>query len=143
MWKALSVIAALLTAGAAFFSYINKGDVELERELLATSVSNLADINSRHTEVKAAQELAMRRNTAMEGRREVALEEQEAEKTKLEAKTVEVTDTNDRIKELETEIADAKAKIAEFGNIEQLVTLIDQLQTDLFTAKNEIANLDP
>ncbi len=78
----------------------------------------------------------------MEGRREVALEEQEAEKGKLDAKTQEVADTNDRIKELETEIADAKAKIAEFGNIEQLITLIDQLQTDLFTAKNEIANLE-
>lgn len=142
MWKALSVIAALLAAGAAFLSYLNKGDVELERELLATSVSNLADATARNKEVVDAQAVILRRNTAMENRREEALAEQDAEKGKLDTKTQEVMDTNDRIKELETEIADAKAKIAEFGNIEQLITLIDQLQTDLFAAKNEIASLE-
>lgn len=142
MWKALSVIAALLVAGAAFLSFLNKGDVEQERKLLATSVSNLADITARNAEVLEDQKVITRRNTAMEGRRDEALAEQEAEKGKLEAKTQEVMDTNDRIKELETEIADAKAKIAEFGNIEQLITLIDQLQTDLFSAKNEIATLE-
>jgi hypothetical protein len=142
MWKALSVIAAILAAGAAFLSYLNKGDVEKERELLATSKSNFADITARNKEVLTAQEDILRKNKAMEARRDVALEEQEAEKQKLETKTQEVADANARIKELEMEIASAKAKIAEFGNIAQLKALIDQLQTDIFTAKNEIATLE-
>lgn len=142
MWKALSVIAAILAAGAASLSFLNKGDVELERELKATSENNLKDINARFLEVKADQESYIVKNTKMEERRETALEEQEAEKTKLETKTQEVMDTDDRIKELETEIAESKAQIAEFGNIEQLMALINQLQTDLFTSKNQIAVLE-
>ena len=142
MWKALSVIAALLAAGAAFLSYLNKGDAEQERELLATSKSNFADASARHKEVLDEQTAMIRKNKAMEARRDVALEEQEAEKQKLEAKTAEVAATNDRIKELEMEIADAKAKIAKYGDIEALVALIDQLMSDISTARNDIATLE-
>ena len=142
MWKALSVIAAILAAGAASLSFLNKGDVELERELTATSENNLKDINARFAEVKADQESFMVRNTKMEERRDLAIDEQDAEKAKLEVKTQEVIDTDDRIKELETEIAESKEQIAEFGNIEQLMALINQLQTDLFTSKNQIAVLE-
>ena len=120
MWKALSVIAALLAAGAAFLSYLNKGDAEQERELLATSKSNFADASARHKEVLDEQTAMIRKNKAMEARRDVALEEQEAEKGKLEAKTQEVVDTNDRIKELEAasdvevcKLNDLEAEIAE------------------------------
>lgn len=142
MWKALSVIAAIFVAGAAFLSYLNKTDVEVERTLLSTSEDNLKDIKARFAEVKGQQVEFDRLNTKMQERRETALAEQEAEKLKLEAKTQEVMDTNDRIQELEDEIAKAKEQIAEFGNIAQLMALIDQLQTDLFTAKNQIAVLE-
>jgi hypothetical protein len=142
MWKTLSVIAAILTAGASFLSFLNKGDAEQERDLLATSINNLGDINGRHKEVTNQQEVFVRRKAKMEERRDDALVQQESKKGDLEDKTVEVVDTNGRIKELETSIAKAKSEIAEFGNIEQLKALVDQLQTDLFTAKNGIATLE-
>ena len=141
MWKALSVIAAILAAGAAFMSYLNKGDAEQERNLLKTAENNLKDIDARFVEVKKEQEVFASKNTKMEERRDTALEEQEAEKQKLEAKTQEVMDTNERIKELEMEIAKAKSQIAEFGNIKQLMALIDQLEGDLAKTREQIVAL--
>ena len=70
MWKALSVFAALLAAGAAFLSYLNKQDLEKEDKLLVTAEQNLGDIDARFNEVKDYQVNAERRTGKMEVRRD-------------------------------------------------------------------------
>ena len=40
MWKTLSIVAAILTAGAAFFSYKNHEQLKSERVLLAIAQAN-------------------------------------------------------------------------------------------------------
>ena len=115
MWKALSVIAAVLAAGAAFLSYLNKGDVEQERDLLSTSANNLKEINARFNEIKSGQEAFIAKNTKMEERRDKALEEQAATKQKLDDKIQEVEDTEARIKELEAKFASIPSWVTILG----------------------------
>jgi hypothetical protein len=52
MWKTLSIVAAILTAGAAFFSYKNVKQFKDERVLLAIAQANQAAAEKHLAEVR-------------------------------------------------------------------------------------------
>lgn len=142
MWKALSVIAAILVAGAAVLSFLNKNAVEQERELLATAKSNFAEITARFNEVEEEQKVALRKTEAMEERRDGAIVEKNKKEEELAAKKVEVAEAKQRNAEVKAEVEANERKIAKFGSAKELLARIDSLKTNLYTVKTEIASLE-
>ena len=142
MWKALSVIAALLVAGAAFLSFLNKNDVETERELLATAKSNLADINTRFNEVETEQKVAVRKTDKMKIRRDEAIDVRDAKEQELADKKREVEEAKQQNTDLKNLVDENDKKIAVFGTAEELLKIINGLQTDTIAVKTEISKLE-
>ena len=135
MWKALSVIAALLVAGAAFLSFLNKADVETERELLATAKSNFEEISARFNEVQDAKAVAKRKTDKMEVRRDEAIGVRDAKEQELADKKAEVEEAKRANAALEMEVDENDKQIAEFGNAQELITIINGLKTDTIAAR--------
>lgn len=141
MWKTLSIIAALLLAGAGAVSHLKKQDIADARKELQQANDNQAElierIESEEDAVKQAQEeLEAAKEKGEANRATLAdLEERlEALKPDLEAKDQEKIDA-------QSELEGMEEKIAVIGRIDELKTIITQLQAEKRAAEDKVANL--
>ena len=141
MWKVLSVFAAVLTAGAALFSFLNKTDLEKETRYLDAAKNHKKTIDARLDEVLDEQKDFMGKQEAMDGRVTSETDAANNAKAELEAKQRELEDAEDKIKELEAEIAENEDKIKEIGDIEALVMETERLKKAIDDTNAVVAGL--
>jgi hypothetical protein len=130
MWKTLSIVAAILTAGAAFFSYKNLEQLKSERVLLAIAQANQAAAEKHLAEVK--QTLA----ADIEGRKKT-----EALKPKIEAITKQIEEKQAELEVVTTRWTDVKKQVADSGGIDQLKVQLTSLTQQKDSLDGAIAEL--
>ena len=143
MWKTLSIVAAILTAGAAFFSYKNLEQLKSERVLLAIAQTNQTAAEKHLAEVKQslAADIAGRKKT--EAERDQIIAETEALKPKIEAITKQIEEKQTELEVVTTRWTDVKKQVADSGGIDQLklqLTSLTQQKDSLDGAITELKN---
>ena len=143
MWKTLSIVAAILTAGAAFFSYKNLEQLKSERVLLAIAQTNQTAAEKHLAEVRQslAADIAGRKKT--EAERDQIIAETEALKPKIEAITKQIEEKQTELEVVTTRWTDVKKQVADSGGIDQLklqLTSLTQQKDSLDGAITELKN---
>ena len=141
MWKTLSIIASVLLAGAGAVAHLKKQDIAEARNDLQKAQENEASLDTQIDEV--------------EKNLEAAKADLEAAKQKSEADRATLADLEENVANLkvdledkdaekaavESELSDMEEKIAVVGQIEELKTVITQLQAEKNAAEGKVANL--
>ncbi|MEZ5324328.1 MAG: hypothetical protein R3F19_04615 [Verrucomicrobiales bacterium] len=141
MWKTLSIIAALLLAGAGAVSHLKKQDVADARKELMQAEENKGGLGDK---VEAAEKAVEARKAELASTKEKGeadrktlsdLEEQVASlKSDLDAKDQAKADA-------EAALSGMEEKIAVVGKIDELKTVITQLQAEKRAAEDKVGNL--
>ena len=141
MWKTLSIVAAILTAGAAFFSYKNLEQLKSERVLLAIAQTNQTAAEKHLAEVKQslAADIAGRKKT--EAERDQIIAETEALKPKIEAITKQIEEKQAELEVVTTRWTDVKKQVADSGGIDQLKVQLTSLTQQKDSLDGAIAEL--
>jgi hypothetical protein len=141
MWKTLSIVAAILTAGAAFFSYKNVNQFKNERVLLAIAKENQAKVEKHLAEVKSslASDIDGRKKT--EAERDQIVTQTEAVKPKIEAVTKEIEDQQSTLETVTGRWTEVKKQVDDAGGIEQLKQQLTSLSQQKATLDSEVADL--
>ena len=141
MWKTLSIVAAILTAGAAFFSYKNLEQLKSERVLLAIAQSNQAAAEKHLAEAKQslAAKIAGRKKT--EAERDQIIAETEALTPKIEAVKKQIEEKEAQLVTLTAKWTDVKNQVADAGGIDQLKLQLPSLTQPKDSLDGAIAEL--
>jgi chromosome segregation ATPase len=141
MWKTLSIIAALLLAGAGAVSHLKKQDVADARKEFEQAKENRGGLGGKVEEAEKAVKDRQGELAAAEEKSEADaktlsdLEEQKASLTSdLDARDTAKADA-------EAALSGMEEKIAVVGKIEELKTIITQLQAEKRGAEAKVANL--
>ncbi len=141
MWKSLSIVAAILTAGAAFFSYQNVQQFKNERVLLAIAKENQSKAEKHLAEVTSA----LAENT--DGRKKTETE-RDTIVTETDGLKPKITAVEEEIKERESERdtvtarwTEVKKQVDEAGGIEQLKSQLISLTSQRGTLESEVAGV--
>ena len=143
MWKTLSIVAAILTAGAAFFSYKNLEQLKSERVLLAIAQANQAAAEKHLAEVKQTLAADIEGRKKTEAERDQIIAETEALKPKIEAITKQIEEKQTELEVVTTRWTDVKKQVADSGGIDQLklqLTSLTQQKDSLDGAITELKN---
>ena len=143
MWKTLSIVAAILTAGAAFFSYKNLEQLKSERVLLAIAQANQAAAEKHLAEVKQTLAADIEGRKKTEAERDQIIAETEALKPKIEAITKQIEEKQAELEVVTTRWTDVKKQVADSGGIDQLklqLTSLTQQKDSLDGAIAELKN---
>jgi peptidoglycan hydrolase CwlO-like protein len=141
MWKTLSIVAAILTAGAAFFSFKNVKQFKNERVLLAIAQENQAKANKHLADVKASLSSDTDGRKKTETERDQIVAETDALKPKIDAV---IKDIEGRQAEFETVTArwtEVKKQVDEAGGIEQLKQQLTSLSQQKSSLDGEVTDL--
>ena len=143
MWKTLSIVAAILTAGAAFFSYKNLEQLKSERVLLAIAQTNQTAAEKHLAEVKQTLAADIEGRKKTEAERDQIIAETEALKPKIEAITKQIEEKQTELEVVTTRWTDVKKQVADSGGIDQLklqLTSLTQQKDSLDGAITELKN---
>ncbi len=143
MWKTLSIVAAILTAGAAFFSYKNLEQLKSERVLLAIAQANQAAAEKHLAEVKQSLAADIDGRKKTEAERDQIIAETEALKPKIDAVTKQIEEKQAELEVVTTRWTDVKKQVADSGGIDQLklqLTSLTQQKDSLDGAIAELKN---
>lgn len=141
MWKTLSIIAAVLLAGAGAVAHLKKQDIADARKELLQAQNNEAALEDKMTEADEALEQTKEQLAAAKVKTEedkntmTSLEEEVASlRTDLEAKDEEKA-------QVESALSEMNEKIAVVGKIDELKEIITQLQAEKRAAEDKVGNL--
>lgn len=143
MWKTLSIVAAILTAGAAFLSYKNLEQLKSERDLLAIAQANQAAAEKHLAEVKQTLAADIEGRKKTEAEHDQIIAETEALKSKIEAITKQIEEKQAELEVVTTRWTDVKKQVADSGGIDQLklqLTSLTQQKDSLDGAIAELKN---
>lgn len=141
MWKTLSIVAAILTAGAAFFSYKNLEQLKSERVLLAIAQANQAAAEKHLAEVKQTLAADIEGRKKTEAERDQIIAETEALKPKIEAITKQIEEKQAELEVVTTRWTDVKKQVADSGGIDQLKLQLTSLAQQKDSLDGAIAEL--
>ncbi len=141
MWKTLSIVAAILTAGAAFFSYKNHEQLKSERVLLAIAQANQAAAEKHLAEVKQTLAADIEGRKKTEAERDQIIAETEALKPKIEAITKQIEEKQAELEVVTTRWTDVKKQVADSGGIDQLKVQLTSLTQQKDSLDGAIAEL--
>lgn len=141
MWKTLSIVAAILTAGAAFFSYKNLEQLKSERVLLAIAQANQAAAEKHLAEVKQTLAADIEGRKKTEAERDQIIAETEALKPKIEAITKQIEEKQAELEVVTTRWTDVKKQVADSGGIDQLKVQLTSLTQQKDSLDGAIAEL--
>jgi hypothetical protein len=141
MWKTLSIVAAILTAGAAFFSYKNVKQFKDERVLLAIAQANQAAAEKHLAEVRQSLASDVEGRKKTEAERDQIIAETEALKPKIEAVTKQIEEKQAELEVVSTRWTDVKKQVADAGGIEQLKSQLTSLTQQKDSLDGAIAEL--
>lgn len=140
VWKILSALAAVCLAGAAYFAWSNKADLENERTRLAAANANL----------KAAQERKLEGEEALKGKQELLAttqKERDAAKddvikfaAEAQEKEAAMAVIKGNLEQVTTQVTSVEKQIEDAGDIEKLVAQIEKLKKDQLDAEGAVAN---
>ena len=135
MWKTLSIVAAILTAGAAYFSYQTVGQFRNERQLLEIAKANRSDATS-HLE---AGRKALAADT--EGRKKTEAD-RDALVKKIDELNVQIADLTKQVADKKAELESATARWTEVKKSVDDLGGIDTLKNQLASLSQEKATLE-
>ena len=141
MWKTLSIVAAVLLAASAGISFMKKGDLQREIDLLGQAEKNESDTGAHFDDAAEVEKEA-------QSTLETAKKTNEAEQTKLAAKEEQIkelaAELEGKAEEKETvqaELDDMQERIAVIGQVEDLKTKLAMLQAEQRAATDRVTNL--
>lgn len=135
MWKTLSIVAAILTAGAAFFSFKNVQQFKNERLLLEIAKKNQSD-SSDH--LKAVREALA---ADIEGRKKTEAD-RDALVKKIDDLNVKIADLTKQVAEKKTELETATARWTEVKKSVEDLGGVEKLKIQLTSLSQEKSTLD-
>ena len=141
MWKTLSIVAAILTAGAAFFSYKNVNQFKNERVLLAIAKENQAKAEKHLDEVKKALAADTEGRKKTESERDSIVAETEGLKPKIEAVIKEIESKQADLDSVTARWTEVKKQVDDAGGIEQLKSQLTALTEQKNALDGEVAGL--
>lgn len=141
MWKTLSIVAAILTAGAAFFSYKNLEQLKSERVLLAIAQANQAAAEKHLAEVKQSLAADIEGRKKTEAERDQIIAETEALKPKIDAITKQIEEKQAELEVVTARWTDVKKQVADSGGIDQLKLQLTSLAQQKDSLDGAIAEL--
>jgi predicted nucleic acid-binding Zn-ribbon protein len=141
MWKTLSIVAAILTAGAAFFSYKNVNQFKNERVLLAIARENQAKAEKHLAEVKQALATDTEGRKKTESERDQIVADTEALKPKIDAAIKEIADKQADLDTVTARWTEVKKQVDDAGGIETLKTQLTSLSQQKDALDSEVASL--
>jgi hypothetical protein len=139
MWKSLSIVAAILTAGAAFFSYQNVQQFKNERLLLAIAKANQIEAEKHLAEVKStlADNIDGRKKT--ESERDAIETETVGLKPKIEAVEEDIKERESERDTVTARWTEVKKQVDESGGIDQLKSQLISLTSQRGSLESEVA----
>ena len=135
MWKTLSIVAAILTAGAAYFSYQTVGQFRNERQLLEIAKENRSAVTS-HLE---ATRKALAADT--DGRKKTEAD-RDALVKKIDELNVKIADLTKQVADKKAELESATARWTEVKKSVDDLGGIDTLKNQLASLSQEKATLE-
>lgn len=141
MWKTLSIVAAILTAGAAYFSYKNVNQFKNERVLLAIAQENQAAAQKHLAEVKQTLATDTDGRKKTEGERDQIVAETDGLKPKIDAVVKNIEEKTTELDTVTARWTEVKKQVDESGGIEQLKTQLTSLTEQKSKLDNDIVNL--
>lgn len=139
MWKTLSIVAAILTAGAAFFSYQNVNQFKNERVLLAIAKENQAKTDKHLAEVKQALASDTEGRKKTESERDAIVAETEGLKPKIDAVVKEIESKQADLETVTARWTEVKKQVDDAGGIEQLKSQLTSLTEQKAALDAEVA----
>jgi len=141
-WKIVGIIAALLLAAAAVFSYLGKDAVKYERQLASRAKDNLKATRLRADDANASlktntEEFALAETQRDEAKK--AVEETNAEEAEYVA---EIASSKVQLEDVKGKVDVIKAKIRDAGNIEKLLADVESVKSNISEAEGQIVNRD-
>ena len=141
MWKTLSIIAAVLLAGAGAVSYLKQASITEAREELDKAQKNQEAIEETLADAKKAlgsktADLAQAKSDNEADAATLVDLDAEIEKLKSDLET-----RKEDLATVEAELSDVQEKIAIIGQIDQLTTKVTMLQAEKSAADGKVSNL--
>ncbi len=142
MWKTLSIVAAILTAGAAYFSYKNVNQFKAERVLLAIAQEHrtAADRHLSSVTQKLAADTEGRKGT--EGERDQIQAETDGLKPRIDGVVSQIEEKQTELDTVTARWTEVKKQVDDAGGIEQLKTQLTSLTAQKTNLDNEIVRLN-
>ena len=141
MWKTLSIVAAILTAGAAFFSYKNVKQFKDERVLLAIAKENSSKTSAHLAEVKKTLSSDIEGRKKTESERDSIVAETDGLKPKIEAVIKQIEEKTSELETVSNRWAEVKKQVDDAGGIEKLKAQLTSLTEQKAGLEAEITSL--
>jgi|GEM_PF-1703680 len=141
MWKTLSIVAAILTAGAAFFSFKNVNQFKNERVLLAIAKENQAKVQQHLSEVTQSLAADTQGRKKTESERDQTVADTEGLKPKIETLDKDIEARKGELETVTARWTEVKKQVDDAGGIEQLKQQLTSLSQEKSTLDSEIAGL--
>ena len=139
VWKLLTGISAACLAVAAYFSFISKNDIRMEREAKETADKNLAEVKKGNTD--GAESLKQKETqyvTLVKDLEKLKVDVSAAEAEGQE-KTAALELAKKNLEQTAQQLAAIEKKIEEAGDIEKLLAQVDSLKKDKEAAAGAVA----
>lgn len=141
MWKTLSIVAAILTAGAAFFSFKTVQQFKNERQLLKIAQDNKVKVEKHLEDVQAALAANVQGREKTEGEI-TAVEKQIADlKTKVDDLTKQVDEKKTELENVTSRWTQVKKQVDEADGIEELKNKLTSLSQEKSMLDEKVAGL--
>lgn len=139
VWKLLTGISAACLAVAAYFSYISKNDIRMEREAKETADKNLAEVKKGNADgAESLKQKETQYATLVKDLEKLKVDVSAAEAEGQEkAAALELAKKN--LEQTAQQLAAIEKKIEEAGDIEKLLAQVDALKKDKEAAAGAVA----
>lgn len=139
VWKLLTGISAACLAVAAYFSYISKNDIRMEREAKETADKNLAEVKKGNADgAESLKQKETQYATLVKDLEKLKVDVSAAEAEGQEkAAALELAKKN--LEQTAQQLAAIEKKIEEAGDIEKLLAQVEALKKDKDAAAGAVA----
>ena len=139
VWKLLTGISAACLAVAAYFSYISKNDIRMEREAKGTADKNLAEVKKGNADgAESLKQKETQYATLVKDLEKLKVDVSAAEAEGQE-KSAALELAKKNLEQTAQQLAAIEKKIEEAGDIEKLLAQVDALKKDKDAAAGAVA----
>lgn len=140
VWKILSALSAACLAGACYFAWANKADLDQERTREAAAIKNSKDAQDRKAEGDEALKVKSEQYAVVQKDRDTAKEEVVKLAADAQEKEAALAVIKGNLDQVTQQVTSVEKQINDAGDIEKLVAQIEKLKRDQLDAEGAVAN---
>jgi hypothetical protein len=141
MWKTLSIVAAILTAGAAYFSYQTVEQFRNERKLLEIAKANRSKATNHLEDTRKALAVDTDGRKKTEADRDALVKKIDELNVKIADLTKQVTDKKAELESATARWTEVKKSVDDLGGIDTLKNQLASLSQEKATLEGSIESL--